>query len=91
MGPLFSHVAILVIYEMPKVRNVLDLRSESRHTSEQAISRRRQCKTCNHVWATAEVSVPDDEWAYKATPRAGGRYKAEFGVKARMLERLQAA
>ena len=27
MGPLFSHVAILVIYEMPKVRNVLDLRS----------------------------------------------------------------
>ncbi len=75
----------------PKCGTSLICVLESRHTSQQAISRRRQCKTCNHVWATAEVSVPDDEWAYKATPRAGGRYKAEFGVKAGMLERLQAA
>ena len=64
---------------------------ESRHTSKEAISRRRQCKTCDHVWATAEVSVPDDEWCYKPTERGSGRPKAEFGVKAGMLERLQAA
>lgn len=64
---------------------------ESRHTSEKAISRRRQCKTCDHVWATAEVSVPDDEWCYKPTERGSGRPKAEFGVKAGMLKRLQAA
>ncbi len=64
---------------------------ESRHTSQEAISRRRQCKTCDHVWATAEVSVPDDEWCYKPTERGSGRPKAEFGVKAGMLERLQAA
>ncbi len=30
---------------------------ESRHTSEKAISRRRQCKGCDHIWATAEVPV----------------------------------
>ena len=64
---------------------------ESRHTSEKAISRKRQCKTCDHVWATAEISVPDDEWGYKSTERNSGRPRAEFGVKARMLERLQAA
>jgi len=64
---------------------------ESRHTSEKAISRKRQCKTCDHVWATAEVCVPDDEWCYKPTERNSGRPKAEFGVKMRMLERLQAA
>jgi hypothetical protein len=64
---------------------------ESRHTSEKAISRRRQCKGCDHIWATAEVPVPDGEWGYKATPRFNGRDKAEFGVKARMLERLASA
>ena len=32
---------------------------ESRHTSKTAISRRRQCKACDHIWATAEVLVPD--------------------------------
>jgi transcriptional regulator NrdR family protein len=64
---------------------------ESRHTSEKAISRKRQCKTCDHVWATAEVCVPDDEWCYKPTERGTGRPKAEFGVKLRMLERLQSA
>nr|BAR36864.1 probable transcriptional regulator NrdR [uncultured Mediterranean phage uvMED] len=64
---------------------------ESRHTNAKAISRRRKCKVCDHVWATAEVSVPDDEWGYKATARPNRREKAEFGVKAGMLERLQAA
>jgi len=64
---------------------------ESRHTNAKAISRRRKCKACDHVWATAEVPVPDGEWGYKATPRFNGRDKAEFGVKARMLERLQTA
>jgi hypothetical protein len=64
---------------------------ESRHTSEKAISRRRQCKGCNHIWATAEVPVPHGEWGYKNTARFNGRDKAEFGVKARMLERLASA
>lgn len=64
---------------------------ESRHTSEKAISRRRQCKGCNYIWATAEVPVPEGEWGYKPTERGTGRPKAEFGVKMQMLERLQAA
>jgi hypothetical protein len=46
---------------------------------------------CDHVWATAEISVPDDEWGYRATLRPDQREKSEFGVKATMLERLQAA
>ena len=33
---------------------------ESRHTTPDAISRRRKCKACDHVWATAEVIVPDE-------------------------------
>ena len=64
---------------------------ESRHTSEMAISRRRQCKGCDHVWGTAEVSVPDGEWGHKATARFKGREKSEFAVKQQMLERLQSA
>ena len=64
---------------------------ESRHTSEKAISRRRQCKGCDHIWATAEILVPDGEWGYKPASRQGGKPKAEFGVKMQMLERLQAA
>ena len=64
---------------------------ESRHTSDKAISRRRQCKTCDHVWATAEISMPDNEWCYKPTARNSGRPKAEFSVKLGMLERLQSA
>jgi len=64
---------------------------ESRHTSEKAISRRRQCKGCNHVWATAEVIVPDEEWGYAEKPRSNGRLKSEFCVKSGMLERLVSA
>ena len=65
--------------------------TQVRHSGEKAISRQRKCDNCGHVWATAEVSVPDDEWGYKATPRPNQRDKAMFGVKAGMLERLQAA
>ena len=64
---------------------------ESRHTSEFAVSRRRQCKLCDHVWATAEVIVPDDEWGYAEKPRSNGRLKSEFCVKPGMLERLTSA
>lgn len=64
---------------------------ESRHTSEKAISRRRQCKGCNHIWATAEVSVPEGEWGYKPAGRFKGRDKSQFAVKSGMLERLQSA
>ena len=64
---------------------------ETRHTSEKAISRRRQCKACDHVWATAEVVVPDSEWGYKPVERFNGLVKQEFGVNRGMLERLQSA
>tara|TARA_R100001480_G_scaffold135765_1_gene132904 strand:- start:132 stop:305 length:174 start_codon:yes stop_codon:yes gene_type:complete len=56
-----------------------------------AISRRRQCKTCHHVWATAEVMVPDGEWGWMDRKRSNGLLKAEFGVKEEMLERLASA
>ena len=64
---------------------------ESRHTTAKAISRRRQCKGCDHVWATAEVIVPDDEWGYKSKARFGGSIKQEFAVHHAMLERLTSA
>jgi len=64
---------------------------ESRHTDDKAISRRRQCKACDHVWATAEICVPFGEWGYKPSPRETGRDKAVFGVKTGMLERLRSA
>ena len=64
---------------------------ESRHTSDKAISRRRQCKGCDHVWATAEVPVPKGEWGYKPVERYNGKSKPEFGVHRGMLERLQSA
>ena len=35
--------------------------------------------------------MPDGEWGYKNMARFNGRDKAEFGVKARMLERLASA
>ncbi len=64
---------------------------ESRHTNEVAVSRRRQCKLCDHVWGTAEVIVPDEEWGYAEKPRSNGHLKSEFCVKSGMLERLVSA
>jgi len=64
---------------------------ESRHTSEKAISRRRQCKACDYIWATAEVPVPHGEWGYRPVKRINGESKPEFGVHLRMLERLASA
>ena len=58
---------------------------ESRHTSEKAISRRRQCKGCNHL-GTAEVrarTVGLQAW------RIRGKQSRIWGHR-RMLERLRA-
>lgn len=63
---------------------------ESRHTTSEVISRRRQCKACDHVFATAEVVVPDDQWGWAEKPRKQGKPRSEFGVKAAMLSKLTA-
>ena len=44
----------------PKCNASLICVLESRHTDARAISRRRQCKSCEHVWFTAEVEVPTE-------------------------------
>lgn len=62
---------------------------ESRHTNEDAISRRRKCKACDHVWATAEVIVPDDAIVWRNKRRTSTVTKAQFQVKASVLEALQ--
>jgi len=61
---------------------------ESRHTTPDAISRRRKCKACDHVWATAEVVVPDEAIVWKNVRRSAETWRSEFAVKASVLECL---
>ena len=53
---------------------------ESRHTSVLAISRRRQCKACDHVWATAEVVVPDGSISQASSTKKWGGFKIKDEV-----------
>ena len=59
---------------------------ESRHTTPEAVSRRRKCKACDHVWATAEVVVPNEAITWKNVCRSTKRFKAEFGIKEEVLK-----
>ncbi len=65
--------------------------TQVRHSGEKSISRQRKCDNCGHVWATAEIIVPDDQWTYIDTMRSNGSSRPQFTVKGKMLERLQAA
>jgi transcriptional regulator NrdR family protein len=62
---------------------------ESRHTTPDAISRRRKCKACDHVWATAEVVVPNEVITWKNVRRSAETWRSEFAVKASVLEALK--
>ena len=72
----------------PSCRNTWLKVLETRHTTEDTISRRRQCKICDHVFATAEVIVPDNAIAWKPEKRSATVTKAQFGVKVSVLEAL---
>jgi len=57
---------------------------ESRHTSDLAISRRRQCKACDHVWATAEVVMPDE--TISKFSKKWGKFKIKDEVIAELAQ-----
>ncbi len=61
---------------------------ESRHTTPEAVSRRRKCKACDHVWATAEVVVPNEAITWKNVCRSTNCFKAEFGIKEEVLKSI---
>ena len=53
--------------------------TQVRHSGKNAISRERRCDNCGHVWATAEVIVPD------TTVQRGRRF-GEYTIKQRGVE-----
>ena len=61
---------------------------ESRHTTPEAVSRRRKCKACDHVWATAEVVVPNEAITWKNVCRSTKRFRAEFGINEEVLKSI---
>ena len=72
----------------PKCRTSWICVLESRHTTPEAVSRRRKCKACGHVWATAEVVVPNEAITWKNVCRSAKRFKAEFGIKKEVLRSI---
>ena len=58
---------------------------QTRHTTEEAISRQRKCATCGYVFATAEVIVPKQsvKWVKQKHLK-----KAQFAVKPELLAHL---
>ena len=55
--------------------------TQVRHSGKNAISRERRCDNCGHVWATAEVIVPD------TTVQRGRRF-GEYTIKQEVLDEL---
>ena len=55
--------------------------TQVRHSGENAISRQRRCDNCGHVWATAEVIVPD------STVHRGNRF-GDYTIKKEVLDEL---
>ena len=58
---------------------------ESRHTTAEAISRRRKCMSCGHHFATAEVVVPKESIAWIKSDR---RNRSSFAVDPKLLAHL---
>jgi len=65
---------------------------ESRHTTGNAVSRRRQCHACDHIWGTLEISLEDSAFCYRdrGGKRTDGRRRADFGVKSVVLDDIAA-
>ena len=58
---------------------------ESRHTTAEAISRRRKCMMCGHHFATAEIVVPKESIAWVKSDR---RNRSSFAVDPKLLAHL---
>jgi len=63
---------------------------ESRHTTDNAVSRRRQCHACGHIWGTIEISLEASAFCYRdrGGKRTDGRRRADFGVKKVILDKI---
>ncbi len=63
---------------------------ESRHTTGNAVSRRRQCHACGHIWGTLEISLEASAFCYRdrGGKRTDGRRRADFGVKKVILDKI---
>ena len=66
---------------------------ESRHTTDNVVSRRRQCHACGHIWGTLEVSLEASAFCYRdrGGKRTDGRRRAEFAVKLEVVDKITGA
>ena len=80
------------ILRCPKCQASLIKVLESRHTTGNVVSRRRQCHACDHIWGTLEVSLEDSAFCYmdRGSKRTDGQIRSEFGVKKRILDKIAA-
>lgn len=76
----------------PKCRQTWLKVLETRHVNHKTIARRRQCRICETVFATAEVVISDDKITWKPknrhTPDGTIVKKAAFGVSEELLDDL---
>lgn len=81
------------ILRCPKCQACLPKVLESRHTAANAVSRRRKCLVCDHVWGTVEISLEASAFAYRerGVVRKDGRMRSEFGVKKAVLDKITGA
>ncbi len=81
------------ILRCPKCSASLIKVLESRHTTDNAVSRRRQCSACGHIWGTVEVSLEASAFCYRdrGGKRTDGRRRADFGVKLEVVDKITTA
>ena len=81
------------ILRCPKCSASLIKVLESRHTTDNVVSRRRQCHSCDHIWGTLEVSLEASAFCYRdrGGKRTDGRRRADFGVKLEVVDKIAGA
>lgn len=81
------------VLRCPKCSASLHKVLESRHTTDNAVSRRRKCLACDHVWGTVEISLEASAFCYRdrGGKRTDGRRRADFGVKQEAIDKITTA
>lgn len=51
---------------------------ETRHTSNDVVTRKRRCLHCGETWPTAELVLPSSVIQYKKVLRRSGAYKGRM-------------
>jgi len=81
------------VLRCPKCQASLIKVLESRHTTDNVVSRRRQCHSCDHIWGTVEASLEASAFCYRdrGGKRTDGRRRADFGVKLEVVDKITGA